>query len=63
MAMRTEEEMSQEDLDRVNQYLATGYNRVQRKPARLWLLLGIVWLVIGGLGLVSFLIARNYNVI
>lgn len=61
--MRTEDELSTEDLQRVNNFLNSGYNRVERKPARFWLLLGIVWLVILALGGVSYWIATASNIL
>ena len=59
--MRSEDELSKEDLERVNKYLNSGYNRVERKPPRLWLLFGVVWAVIAGLGLLSWWLSSMFG--
>lgn len=49
--------LSQEDLQRVEQYLSAPQHQVQRKPFRPWLLLLLVIAVTIGLGLLSRLLA------
>ncbi|MEJ2419530.1 MAG: DUF3094 family protein [Exilibacterium sp.] len=55
-------QLSQEDQERVNRFLASGVNSVPRKPFRPWLLMGGIWLVMALLSGVSYLIARYYGV-
>lgn len=52
-----------EDQAKVDQYLMSNVNDVERKPFRPLLLLGIIFLVLGGLTLVSYLIARSHGVV
>ena len=50
--------LDEEDLKRVEEYLSTSIHRVERKPFRPLLLLFWLWVVVGGLGLVSLLFGR-----
>ena len=48
--MAKENKLSSEDMERVEKYLNSGFNRSERKPFRGWILLIIVWVIIGVLG-------------
>ncbi|WP_111642733.1 DUF3094 family protein [Marinimicrobium alkaliphilum] len=52
-----------EDQARVDEYLKTGVNSVERKPFRMWTLLGVIVLVMFALGGVSLMLARMEGVI
>ncbi|AOS96712.1 hypothetical protein AUP74_01252 [Microbulbifer aggregans] len=58
-----EKKLSDEDQAKVDKYLHTGVNRVERKPFRPLLLLGIIVGVLTVLSLVSLLIARTKGVV
>ena len=46
-----------DDQERVEEYLRLTQHRVERKPFRPWLLLGVVLVVVIGLGLLSRLLS------
>ena len=46
-----------DDQERVEEYLRLTQHRVERKPFRPWLLLGVVLIVVIGLGLLSRLLS------
>jgi len=56
-------QLNPEDQARVDQYLSRPNHRVERKPFRLWLLLGVIVLVLTGLSLFSYLLAYLHGVI
>ncbi|KUJ82806.1 DUF3094 domain-containing protein [Microbulbifer flavimaris] len=58
-----EKKLSDEDQAKVDKYLHSGVNRVERKPFRPFLLLGIIVVVLTVLSLVSLLIARTKGVV
>lgn len=55
--------LSDEDQARVDQYLNSGHNDVERKPFRPFLLLGVIVGVLTALSLLSLLIARTKGVV
>ncbi|WP_460803899.1 DUF3094 family protein [Microbulbifer agarilyticus] len=55
--------LSDEDQAKVDRYLARGYNRVERKPFRPLLLLGIILIVLTLLSLLSLFIAGTKGVV
>jgi hypothetical protein len=57
--MAKENKLSSEDMERVEKYLNSGFNRSERKPFRGWILLIIVWVIIGVLGSVSWYIGKG----
>lgn len=61
--MATETRLSPEDQARVDQFISQGVNSVERKPFRVWLLLGAIFVVLTGLGLLSFGFARILGVV
>ncbi|MAH73434.1 MAG: dethiobiotin synthetase [Cellvibrionales bacterium TMED49] len=56
--MRDEPKLSQEDLERVQQFISTGYNTIERKPFRGFLLFLVTWSIVAVLGIVSYLIGK-----
>ncbi len=50
-------ELYPEDQDRVDEFLKSGVNDIERKPARLWLLLIIILLCLGAISLVGYFLA------
>ena len=46
-----------DDQERVEEYLRLSQHRVERKPFRPWLLLGVVLVAVIGLGLLSRLLS------
>lgn len=55
--------LSDEDQAKVDAYLQSGYNDVERKPFRPFLLLGVILAVLTALSLLSLLIARTKGVV
>ncbi|TQV71829.1 DUF3094 family protein [Exilibacterium tricleocarpae] len=56
-------QLTPEDRDRVQRYLNSPTNAGERKPFRVWLLLGIIWGVMVLFGLASYLIAWRVGVV
>ena len=56
-------QLSSEDQARVEQYLNRPTHRIDRKPFRPWLLLGVILLVMTGLSLFSYLLAYLHGVV
>lgn len=61
--MRSEDEYSEEDLEKVRQATSSGIHSVERQPFRFWRLLLAVWLVILFMSGVSWLIADHLGVL
>lgn len=59
----TNTRLSAEDQARVDAYLSSGYNSVERQPFRGWRLLFWLYVIVFILGGLSYLIARLYGVI
>ena len=55
--------LTDEDQAKVDAYLKSGYNDVERKPFRPFLLLGVILAVLTALSLLSLLIARTKGVV
>ncbi|WP_231758696.1 DUF3094 family protein [Microbulbifer elongatus] len=55
--------LSDEDQAKVDRYLKSGHNDVERKPFRPFLLLGIILVVLTVLSLLSLFIARTKGVV
>ncbi|MBV32738.1 MAG: dethiobiotin synthetase [Porticoccaceae bacterium] len=56
--MREEPKLSQEDLERVQHFISTGYNTIDRKPFRGFLLFLVTWSIVAVLGVISYLIGK-----
>lgn len=52
-----------EDQAKVDEYLKAGINSVERKPFRMWTLLGVITVVLFFLGGLSLVLARLEGVI
>jgi hypothetical protein len=48
--MEKKRQLSEEDQDRVNEYLSSGYNKTEKKPYHPWILLLILFLVVSAIG-------------
>ncbi|MEP3857397.1 MAG: DUF3094 domain-containing protein [Porticoccus sp.] len=57
MGMRSEEEYSEEDLERIRQVVNSGVHSVERKPFRFSLLF-LWWIVVAAMGGVAWFFAR-----
>ena len=57
--MDKESKLSSEDMQRVEKYLNSGFNRSQRKPFRPLLLLLVIWVIIAALGGISWYIEQE----
>ena len=55
--------LNEEDLARVEKYLSSPNHQIERKPFRMWLLLGVILLVMTGLSLFSYFLAYLYGVV
>ncbi|MAJ80204.1 MAG: dethiobiotin synthetase [Porticoccaceae bacterium] len=56
--MREEPKLSQEDLEKIQHFISTGYNTVDRKPFRGFLLFIVTWSIVAVLGVISYLIGK-----
>ncbi|GAA5445912.1 hypothetical protein Misp06_04119 [Microbulbifer sp. NBRC 101763] len=63
MSDTPQKKLSAEDQARVDQYLQSGVNQVERKPFRPWLLLLVVVVVLTLLSLLSVFIAQTKGVV
>ncbi len=61
--MNEKNQLRPEDQARVDQYLKQPIHRVERKPFRPWLLMGVIVLVMIGLSLFSYLLAYLQGVV
>lgn len=59
----TKTRLSAEDQARVDAYLSSGYNSVERQPFRGWFLLLVCYAIVFALGGLSYLIAKFYGVL
>lgn len=59
--MRKESDLSKEDLERVQEYLNSGFNQTERGPYRPLTLLLVLWIVVTLMGGVAWLMARLYG--
>ncbi len=55
--------LSPEDQQKVDRFLHSGVNATERKPFRLWRLLGVIWLVLVAMSLASYWIALQHGVV
>ncbi len=56
--MHNPDDLSSEDIERVNNVINSGYNDTQRGPFRFWRLLGILWAIVTLLGLIALGLGR-----
>lgn len=56
-------ELYPEDQKKVDEFLKSDVNSIPREPFKPWLLLLIIFIVLGLLTLVSFLVADSHGVI
>lgn len=57
--MSEENKLSEEDMQRVQSVINSGYNSTERQPFRPLRLLAVLWIVVAILGGVSWLIGKN----
>ena len=57
--MSEENKLSKEDQDRVDNYLESGFNSVERKSFRSWRLVAVIWVVVAVLGYISWFIGKK----
>ncbi|MDG2018414.1 MAG: DUF3094 family protein [Porticoccaceae bacterium] len=57
--MSEQEKLSKQDMQRVKNYLNSGFNVTERKPFRGLVLLGIIWAVVAILGGISWYIGQQ----
>jgi len=57
--MSEKNKLSAQDMQRVDKYLNSGFNTTERKPFRVWVLLGIIWAVVAVLGGISWYIGQQ----
>lgn len=55
--MDKNDKLSDEDMARVAEYLASPTHQVERKPYRPWLLLLVLWVVVSTLGGLAYFFA------
>ncbi|MGH1470831.1 MAG: DUF3094 family protein [Cellvibrionaceae bacterium] len=60
---QAETKLYPEDQEKVDAYNKRGYNDIERRPFRPFLLLFILFLIVSGLGLISLAIGKWYGVI
>lgn len=57
------EKLSEEDRQRVEYITHTGYNDVERRPFRPWLLFIVLWLILIAFGGLSYGLARYHGLV
>jgi len=57
-SMTEDPKLSDEDLERVQQFISSGYNSTERGPFRALALLAVTWGVVIALGVVSYYIGK-----
>lgn len=57
-SMTEDPKLSDEDLERVQQFISSGYNSTERGPFRAFALLAVTWGVVIALGAVSYYIGK-----
>ena len=57
--MAKETKLSAKDMQRVKSYLNSGFNKTERKPFRVWVLLAVIWAVVAALGGISWYIGQH----
>ncbi|HAZ80110.1 MAG: DUF3094 family protein [Porticoccaceae bacterium] len=57
--MFEENKLTKEDQERVDQYLDSGFNSIERKPFKPLRLLAVIWVVVALLGFVSWYIGKQ----
>ncbi len=50
--------LSDEDLERVQHFISSGYNSTERGPFRGLVLFAVTWGIVAGLGVVSYYIGK-----
>jgi len=63
LSENTPPKLTPEDQAKVDAYNQRGYNDIERRPFRPLLLLFILFLIVSGLGGISYLIAWWYGII
>lgn len=56
-------QLSPEDQERVDHFVREGVNSVERKPFKLWALLGVILLALTVLSIISVVLARLEGVL
>lgn len=56
--MHNPEDLSEEDIARVNHVINSSYNDTQRQPFRFWRLLAILWSIVAVVGLIALAFGR-----
>lgn len=59
ISMFDDTKLSKEDQKRVDAYLSSGFNSVNRAPFRPLRLLILIWVVVAALGLISWYIGKQ----
>jgi hypothetical protein len=57
--MFEENKLSREDQAKVDKYLETGFNEIERGPFRPLRLLGVIWVIVAALGFISWYIGKQ----
>ena len=57
--MFEENKLSREDQAKVDEYLQTGFNGIERRPFRPLRLLGVIWIIVAALGFISWYIGKQ----
>ncbi len=52
-----------DDQKKVDEYISSNVNSVERKPFNPWLLLLVIFTILGALTLVSYLVAKTHEVV
>lgn len=56
-------ELYPEDQKKVDEYLASSVHSVERRPFKLVLLLGVIFAVLAGITVISYLLALSHGVV
>lgn len=61
--MKTDRRLSPEDQAKVDEFISSGYNSVERRPFRPFRLLLVLWVVVSLLGIVAWVYAKYLGLV
>ena len=62
ITMRKNQQLSEEDQSRVDEYLNSGFNKTDKKPYKPWTLLFILFIVVSAMGFVAIWLGKFMGV-
>ncbi len=59
--MHNPNDLSEEDMNRVNSVINSGYNDVDRGSFKFWKLFTILWIIVGITGLIAYIFGQYFG--